>query len=268
MDIIRKLRAIYFNLALSMNNNSSTTLLWFYTIIRGVKIDIYEREGRFIVKDFKFKGEVALPRKKRILQYLNGMDYRLSGIRKKYFLESVQFSKGDIVVDCGANIGELYLCLPSYIAYKGFEPAKEERECLKININGGGEVYEWGLSNNERVVTFYSCPDDADSSIIEPPAYEKSINIKVKRLDSLILNTNIKFFKLEAEGAEIEVLEGASEILHNIEFIAADLGYERGVSMESTFLSVTNYLLKRNFTLLEFDFIRMSFLYKNNAHGG
>ena len=132
------------------------------------------------------------------------------------------------------------------------------------NIDKDSRIYDFGLSNERGVVTFYSCPNDADSSIIEPPKYEKCIDIKVERLDELILNTSIKFLKLEAEGAELEVLEGARKILHNIEYIAADLGYERGVLMESTFLNVTNYLLKRNFILIEFDFNRMTFLYKNN----
>ena len=48
------------------------------------------------------------------------------------------------------------------------------------------------------------------------------------RLDSIesLKNRNIKLLKLEAEGAELQVLYGCKNILNNIEYISADIGFE------------------------------------------
>ena len=58
----------------------------------------------------------------------------------------------------------------------------------------------------------------------------------------------IKLLKLEAEGAEPEIVQGIGEKLDLIEYISADLGFER--NRESTFAPVTNYLLERNFEVI------------------
>jgi len=57
--------------------------------------------------------------------------------------------------------------------------------------------------------------------------------------------------KLEAEGGEPEVLMGCIEILQNIDYISADLGFERGVSEENTFPEVINFLLYNGFNVVK-----------------
>jgi hypothetical protein len=81
-------------------------------------------------------------------------------------------------------------------------------------------------------------------------------------IDSYI-NTKIKCLKLEAEGAEPKILQGLGEKIKLVEFIAADLGYERGVLFESTLAPVTNFLIKNNLELIDVDHKRVSALYKN-----
>ena len=56
---------------------------------------------------------------------------------------------------------------------------------------------------------------------------------------------------------------GCGNLLNQIEYISADLGFERGKKQESTFLSVTNFLLKNNFELVEVNLIRITALFKN-----
>lgn len=77
------------------------------------------------------------------------------------------------------------------------------------------------------------------------------------------MNEKIKLLKLEAEGAEPEVLEGCGDLLQQIEYITADLGPERGVSQESTLVPVVNYLLAHNFELLEVGHTRIVGLFRN-----
>ena len=56
---------------------------------------------------------------------------------------------------------------------------------------------------------------------------------------------------------------GAKNILKNIEYISADLGYERGKLEKSTLIPVTNFLLKNNYELIDFNIDRVVALYKN-----
>jgi hypothetical protein len=88
----------------------------------------------------------------------------------------------------------------------------------------------------------------------------------VVRLDS-ILNSEIKLLKLEAEGAEPEVIIGCEGILSKIGYIAADLGPERGLERVNTLPFVVNFLLSRNFEILEFTESRCSILFRNLSFG-
>jgi hypothetical protein len=49
-----------------------------------------------------------------------------------------------------------------------------------------------------------------------------------------------------------------------IEFITADLGYERGTLEESTFIPVTNYRLQRGSELVGVGHDRICAIYKNS----
>ena len=53
--------------------------------------------------------------------------------------------------------------------------------------------------------------------------------------------------EIEEVGAETEILEGLGNKSEHVEFITADLGFERGVNEESTLISVTNFLLERGY---------------------
>lgn len=78
--------------------------------------------------------------------------------------------------------------------------------------------------------------------------------------------STIKFLKLEAEGAEPEILIGAVNSPPHIEYIAADLGPERGLSQENTVVAVCNYLFTRNFELLNVYPRRQVYLFRNKLH--
>ncbi len=171
---------------------------------------------------------------------------------KKYFLDKINFNSGDKIIDCGANVGNLFLWFKSMkinIDYLGVEPSPKEFYCLCKNI-GTHKALNQGLWNTKKMITFFVNNKNADSSIIKPKNYDSQVSIQAVPLSDII-DSKIKLLKLEAEGAEPEILEGAGEKLSMIQYISADLGYERGVSEESTYIPVTNFLLQRNFTLVK-----------------
>lgn len=196
--------------------------------------------------------------------YLKGIYYRGEEIGERYLLKNINFFPGDIIYDCGANLGDLLLWFQNRqlkISYRAFEPSPEEFQLLKQNV-GKHDSEQVALWNQSKILDFYVSSQTADSSLIEPKNYNNILKIQAKRLDSFI-NKSIKLLKLEAEGGELEVLQGAGNKISKIHYISADLGPERGVSQESTLTPVTNFLKQKNFFLIDYNSSRFTALFQN-----
>ena len=241
-------------------------IFWFKGINDRIKYK--NKENRFIINNSEITF-VFENKKQGVHSYKNGLDARAREIGKAYMLNEIDFMENDYIVDCGANVGDLLLYFKHKnikINYLGIEPSPEEYSCLRINAKDYTHS-NIGLWNKKAEKTFYISSDGADSSLITPSTFDSKINIKCDRLDNLLSdNKNVKLLKLEAEGAEPEVLDGASTILRNIEYISADLGPERGVDNLETYSEVTNLLYKNDFSLIKINPDRLSVLYKNNKY--
>ena len=239
-------------------------IFWFKGINDRIKYN--NKENRFIINNSEITF-VFENKKQGVHSYKKGLNARAIEIGKAYMLDEIDFLENDFIVDCGANVGDLllYFKLKNYkISYLGIEPSPEEHSCLEINAKDYMHS-NIGLWNKKAEKTFFVSSDGADSSLITPSTFDSKIDIKCDRLDNLLSdNKNVKLLKLEAEGAEPEVLDGASTILRNIEYISADLGPERGVDNLETYSEVTNLLYKNNFSLIKINPERLSVLYKNN----
>ena len=122
-----------------------------------------------------------------------------------------------------------------------------------------------GLSDRDGDATLYLGTSTGDSSI-EYFGSETENIIEIKRLDSFNFD-EVHLLKIDAEGHELEVLKGASDILNKINFISVDYGLEKGLDQTSTIVEVTNYLYKRNFYLYEANLNRNVGLFKNKEIG-
>lgn len=210
-------------------------------------------------------GKIYFSEKYRHLKlYSRGLDTRLINLAADYHINHISFADGDTVIDCGANIGEL----GCYFAWQGikinyiaFEPTENEYLNLTLNV-GKNNTYNHGLWSQNCDLTFYRSPENADSSFISPPSYTSKVILQAIRLDTIDLPIKIKLLKLEAEGAEPEVLDGASKILDRIEYISADVGFERGIEQLSTEQEVTDALSKYNFKICAKRAKRVVNLYK------
>lgn len=221
---------------------------------------------RYLIENSKRK-LIFQNKKQAVHSYKNGLNRRAAEIGQAYMLNEINFLEGDYVVDCGANVGDLLLFFELnkiLINYIGIEPSPKEYSCLEENAKNH-RTFNVGLWNEKIEKTFYLSSDDADSSLIPPANFDSKFKINCERLDNLQIDAPIiKLLKLEAEGAEPEVIEGAKNILNRIEFISADLGPERGKNNLETYSQVTNFLYKYNFSLLKINPGRLSILYKNN----
>jgi hypothetical protein len=195
--------------------------------------------------------------------YQNGIEERGISLGEAYFLNKIKFSDNDTIIDCGANVGDLKIYFDNKklnINYIGIEPSPKEYYCLSKNV-APSVTHNIGLWYENNNLDFYVSSHNADSSFFKPTNYNEKITISAKRLDSFFDN-DIRLLKIEAEGAEPEVLIGCKRLLTKVDYISADLGFERGVLQESTLVPVTNFLLKHNFELLDFSSPRICALYK------
>ena len=204
--------------------------------------------------------------------YRDGINLRSEFIFKSYCLQNLMFGSNDVIIDCGANLGDLSIKLYEIcetIKYIGIEPSPSDYELLTKNVNNeSAHLLQKALGNKNEKLKFYVCSEEGDSSLIEPPSYTHSIDVGVLTLASLIDDLNIKrvkLIKIEAEGYEPEILEGAQGILNKVEYIAVDGGYERGINCEQTLTAATNFLLKNNFEMVDIYFPWFRALYKNKS---
>lgn len=204
--------------------------------------------------------------------YRNGIQARGEFLFSSYCLNSMNFEEGDVIIDCGANSGDLTLELKKRapkVRYVGVEPNPEDFKVLKKNVDlEASECVNKALGERTEVLNFYVCTENADSSLVEPPSYTEIIDVEVVRLDNLCNELGIKkikLLKLEAEGYEPEILNGSSGILNFIEYVAVDGGYERDKDSEQTLTRVTNFLLENNFKMVDIYFPWYRALYRKRC---
>lgn len=247
-----KLFCILWNIILLSINNS-------------VRISLL-KGGTFLVKDKTQSIEIV--HKKRFEFYLQNINTRLNHISYEYMLDAIKINPGDTIVDCGANIGELFLSIKQNhqedIKYYGFEPAPREYNVL--NNNSKNLVKKpLALSADSEERKFYVRSKTADSSF-EVDRNQKEIIVECKSIDEYFKEVNtIALLKLEAEGYELDVLLGASKSLPKIKYITADLGFELENNTKSSFDSVNKFLQTNSFELLS-STKRLTYLYKNLKH--
>lgn len=194
--------------------------------------------------------------RERVNSYLGGLDERGKKLADEYLLAQVEFSPGDNIVDTGANVGDFALAIQSIGAQANivaFEPSPREFSALERNLASNPAILEFKAvnsavwSDDDAKMDFYIKSDTADSSVIPIADYDQIISVPTARLDSVLPRKNYKLLKLEAEGAEPEILLGATDVLSCFQFIAADVGFERGLRHESTLPEVTRILTGNGF---------------------
>ena len=209
----------------------------------------------------------------RLYFYSRGLKHRYQSLLIEYSLNNLfqlKINKNDLIIDCGANIGEFSKGIFKFLNNKNiicFEPDPDEFVIMEKNCCFSNLKHQkLGLSNVDGVSTFYLNNITGDSSIISDGGSTNKMSIQTVRLDNFI-NKNYKnkiigILKVEAEGFEPEVLEGCENIFHKIKYITVDCGPERNGL--TTFKEINDNLVKNNFSLINFNSTRMTLLYSNN----
>lgn len=222
----------------------------------------------YVVDDGRRK--VYTPRRSRLGRYFFGIDKQSNILAETYLLHNAPVSSGDVLIDCGANNGEIGIWAQNNgMNYYAFEPEPLESRCCDLNNFGGeAKTQRKGLWHEVTTLHWYSKPETADSSLIEMEASDDVQSIDVTTLADFVAEQGIeriRIFKLEAEGAEPEVLQGALPVLDKIDYVAVDCGYERGIEKNHTFMEVYQTLTAHGFDIVQAQFKRTIFLFKRDG---
>lgn len=163
-----------------------------------------------------------------------------------------------VIVDAGANVGSVSLDFAFYFPESkilAFEPVSATYERLKARVEKYNKIEPIQMALGESVyqVEIALNSEDTINSISSRPT-EQNISgletISVCTLDGFAQQNNIAavdVLKIDVEGFEFKVLEGAENLLRNsIKAIVLEVGYERGDS-KVHFSDVENYMEQRGF---------------------
>lgn len=209
----------------------------------------------------------------RFKYFVHSLEHRGQQLFDEYLLDSIPFEDGDSIVETGGNDGDFSLALKRLgkrLSLDSFEPSPREFETLSANVAAmtfydHAEVHNFALWNSsDETLEFHVKSGTADSSIHPIEGASDVIKVKTKRLDDVLPRKPYKLLKLEAEGAEPEILEGATGVLDCFDYVTVDVGFERGLKQESTLPQVTNILLNSGFSVVRFGKKRHVVLYENN----
>jgi FkbM family methyltransferase len=201
--------------------------------------------------------EIYFYHPKRISRYFMGINERIDKLGREYCLDQIKSMPDGVIVDIGSNIGEFTLYLNGIYPnrkFLRFEPSHTENLAAQANLAGINQILIpkpcW---SHITEVDFFNSNETGDSSIFKPYESVTSNKMQTTTLDTEVAElriSKIALIKLEAEGAEPEILLGAEKTLKITKFITADLGPERGLAQERTFSEVHEALSKKGFKLI------------------
>lgn len=189
----------------------------------------------------------------------NRLDFFLKSeeIQMSIFLNMIKSFTPDIVLDIGANVGMYTLISHKYFPntqYYSFEPTPNVLKDLTENINfitkkHHIKVFDIALSSKTEKQNFYDFGKSsgrngiADTNIHrEVKNLAELIQVKSETLDNII-NTQDKTYllKIDTEGHEFDVLQGAKDTLTNNNcIIQLELEHLEDIPIE-TYLNNINY---------------------------
>lgn len=203
-------------------------------------IKIYDSKETFYIKNFNY-----------VYRYLNGLDYSaLNTLENSYYFNTFKLKKKSLVLNIGANIGEIgYALYKKKMRVVMIEADKKFFHVLKKNFawKKNCTLYNLCLSDKDGYQKFYEATEDNDSSLIKPIKYTKTYFIKTYKLDSIFKHERYDLIIGDLEGNELNFLLGAKKNLKKTKFLSLDLSEQK---KKDDYLKVIFYLKKIGFRIL------------------
>ena len=134
--------------------------------------------------------------------------------------------EGDVYVDVGANIGTLSFCAAQLVGDTGKVIAIEAHpktfsylsKNVALNDFTNISLLNYAVGNKDGMLTFSDINSDDQNKVVT--GLVRGIAVPVKKLDVLLQHqSNITLLKIDVEGFEKFVIEGAAEVLQRTDMV-------------------------------------------------
>jgi FkbM family methyltransferase len=116
-------------------------------------------------------------------------------------------------IDVGANVGIWsFSMIGQFSKIIGYEPSKQNIECLNANVKDGIEIRTKALADFVGEADFHQAGKNCGDGKLSRPGAKSSYKVPVVRLDDECL-TSVDLIKIDVQGWELEVLRGGKELL-------------------------------------------------------
>lgn len=203
-----------------------------------------------------------------IKRLLEKYGIRLNFIKNLWYLNSFQIVKNlttkqnPIIFDIGAcdgsSIFQFKKLFPESIIYS-FEPYPDTYGHLAKFSEKYSDVYHYNfaLSNNNGIMNFFVNKSKATNSLLKPiitnsfvdehTVPEENIKVVTKTLDTFLAENKINeidILKIDVQGGELLVFEGAKETLKNkkVKIIYAEIWFIEGYKGQPLYHDIASYL--------------------------
>ncbi len=219
------------------------------------------------------KSWIANTRLEIYLTDLNGKNNLLSNFYS--ILKKEQFEP-KCIYDIGAHKGNWTMECMNYFPnakYILFEPQPDLRTEITKTLNGKNNytLFSVGVGNKDSqlLFTYHDRADSCTFNITEKEALKKGyrqVITPIVKLDNFVKFNNLpkpEILKIDAEGIDLEVLDGALDILkESAEIVLVEVGILNS-HFQNSALNVMNYMEKENFKL--FDITDLNRPFNNGA---
>ena len=161
----------------------------------------------------------------------------LSTIYREYCKDGFEAERDNVVLDVGASMG--WFTIPATLKVGGtgmviaVEPEPTNLAFLKVNVSKLDNVLlvEKCVWNRKGKIKLFAGPTTLTHSVIRPHFKSNYVWVQADTLDNIVSELGVDkvdFIKIDVEGAELEVLEGAERVLKNAKRVAVAAYHARG----------------------------------------
>ena len=173
------------------------------------------------------------------------------------------------VIDVGANHGNWTRAAAKYFPkahYTLVEPQDNLKTCVQDLIDGGIDI-RWinaGASDRSGVMTLYVDRRDQSSTFLQVPRTVESavrhVEVPVMTLNEIVSTSSLPvpdMVKIDAEGFDLKVIAGASELLGKTDIFLAEVSLVQG-DFENTPLAIIQRMADAGYRFIDITYIDRS----------